>query len=122
MSQIKGKPPTTLDPEQRKYIFDKLAEIRKSCEWLLTLGAVNILGNILKLTPSDHILRRPTLVVIAIQMIIALIGATGKLYENVDPAQLEQQLRETLWWRYCIRNASLGLLVIAFGMLLVQIW
>jgi hypothetical protein len=122
MHPIEGKPPTPIDPDQRKYLLDKLSEIRKSCEWLVTLGAASILANLIKGAPAEHCLRKPTFVVVVVQMALALFGAAAWLTEDVDPAQVEQRLRRTLRWRYWVRNASLLLIVVAFVMLLLQTW
>ncbi|MFI5089601.1 MAG: hypothetical protein ACHP7P_06045 [Terriglobales bacterium] len=122
MQAAKGKVPTPADPVERKYLLDKLSEIRKSCEWLLTLGAANVFGNLLKVTATRPYLHRVTLVVVAAEMLLALLGASSWLASDVDPADAERRLRKTLVWRYTVRNVSLLLLVSAFVMLLLQIW
>lgn len=103
-------------------MLDKLFETRKSCEWLLTLGAANVFANLLKTPPFHQWLRRPTFIVVSVQMLLALVGALAWLSKEVDAAEVEQRLRKTLGWRYVIRNASLLLLVIAFGLLVFQNW
>src|SRR5438270_12662208 len=122
MSQVKGQPVETADSASRKYLLDKLSETRKSCEWLVTLGAANVFANLLKVPPSHQWLRRPSFILVALQMLLALIGALTWLARDVDAAFVEQRLRKTLEWRYRIRNTSLLRLVITFGLLLFQYW
>ena len=116
-----GKKPAD-NADERKYLLDKLAEVRKSCEWLLSLGAANIFANLLKPLPGHSSLRQPTLVLTGVQMSLALFGAIGWLSDGVDPAQVNQKLSKRLKTRDWIRNISLFLLVIAFVMLLLQLW
>jgi len=116
-----GKKPQA-NAEERKYLLDKLADVRKSCEWLLSLGAANIFANLLKPLPAHESLRRPTLVIAALQMLLALFGAISWLSEGTDPAQVDESLRTRLKVRDGIRSVSLFLLVIAFVMLLLQLW
>ena len=122
MLPTEGRPPASADSAQRKYLIDKLSDIRKSCEWLVTLGAANILANLLKGGSIQHWLRRPTLFVVALQLGLALVGATAWLAQDLNPGDIQTRLKRTLRWRYGIRNVSLLLLVVAFLMLLVQIW
>jgi hypothetical protein len=121
MPIVEGKAPTPVDPDARKYLLDKLSDTRKSCEWLVALGAANVFANLLQATSMPR-LRKATLVIIAVQMFLALIGATAVLSSEVDPADAERRLKRTLVWRYRIRNIALLLLVSAFVMLLPQIW
>jgi hypothetical protein len=121
MPIVEGKPPVPVDADARKYLLDKLSDIRKSCEWLLTLGAANVFANLIQSTTMPC-LRKATLVIIAVQMVMALAGATAVLKSDVDPADAERRLKNTLVWRYWIRNIALVLLVSAFVMLLPQIW
>jgi hypothetical protein len=122
MQTVEGKAPTAVNPDERKYLLDKLSEIRKSCEWLLTLGAANVFANLLKVTSTTPCLRQSTLVVVALEMFLALLGASSWLSLDVDPADAERRLRKTLVWRYRVRNVSLLLLVLSFVMLSLQIW
>jgi len=121
VSVTEGKKPE-INEDKRKYLQDKLAEVRKSCEWLLSLGAANIFANLLRPLPGHVALRRPTLAIVGVQMLFALVGAVSWLSVGVDPAQIDKRLENTLKRRDCIRNISLFLLVIGFVMLLVQLW
>jgi hypothetical protein len=122
MQTVEGRAPTTVNPDERKYLLGKLSEIRKSCEWLLTLGAANVFANLLKVTAASPCLRQSTLVVVALEMFLALLGASSWLSLDVDPADAERRLRRTLVWRCRVRNISLLLLVLSFVMLSLQIW
>lgn len=122
ISPAKGNAPAAVDEIRRKYLFDKLAEVRKSCEWLVTLGAANIFANVLKAAPPENWLRKSTLGLSAAQMVIALFGAMSWLSDYVDPAQVDEKLRQTLERRYVARNISLILLIMSLGLLLLQIW
>jgi len=122
MHQAEGRPPVPVDENRRKYVLDKLSEIRKSCEWLLTLGAGSIFANLLKGTTGSQCLRESTLLVVSAEMFLALLGATAWLSTDVEPSEVDQSLMRTLYWRYAIRNVALVLLVIAFVMLSFQVW
>src|SRR5438270_12925947 len=122
MSQVKGQPVETADSASRKYLLDKLSETRKSCEWLVTLGAANVFANLLKVPPSHQWLRRPSLILVALQMLLAIIGALTWFARDVDAAFVELRLRKTMEWRYSIRSASLLTQVIAFGLHMHKCW
>ena len=121
MRPAEGKAPPQTDTPERKYLLDKLTDVRKSCEWLVTLGAANVFANLLK-SDTSHItwLRTPTLVIVGVEMCFALVGAVAYL-ADIDPANAEERLASTLKTRYLIRNIALFLLVAAFVMLLLQI-
>ena len=119
---IEGKAPRAVDEAARKYLLDKLSETRKSCEWLVTLGAANVFGNLLKLSPPRNTWLRPlTVFLVGIEMLLALAGAMAWLSTEVDAADYEKRLKSTLYWRYAIRNGALILLVASFILLSLQI-
>jgi hypothetical protein len=94
MPMVEGKAPTPVDRDAREYLLDKLSDTRKSCELLVTLGAANIFANLLQSTTMPR-LRKVTTVVIAVQMVLALIGATSVLSSDVDPADAGRRLTKT---------------------------
>lgn len=128
MGEIVGQPADEIDPAKKTAMEEDIAALRKSCEWLVTLGAANVIGNVLKLSANPALavenasLRRATFVVIFVQMLFALIGALQYDHGEVDYSAVMTTLKRNRTRRYWLRNAALALLLLGFILLGAQNW
>jgi len=128
VKEIRGEPVPPVSKEECDRLSKDIESLRKSCEWLVTLGAANVIGNVLKLsaTPAaaqdNKILRRATLVVIGVEIALALLGALQFDHGKVDYSEVTATLERNRRWRYRLRNVALFLLVVGFVLLGLQNW
>lgn len=119
-----GKPPLN-NQQEIQYLSNRLDVVRKECQWLLSLGAANVLGNVFRQVASpgnEAGIKQITLTVIGVQMLLSLFGSVGFLSSEIDPAEHAGHLRQRLKLRVRLRNWSAFLLVAGFGLLAFQLW
>lgn len=116
---IKVTPPRA-DQERDHYLSKKLEEMRKDCQWLLGLGAIGVLGAMLKDSPDAPSAMRTGVAFISIlQILISMAGAMSWNPIEVDEAQFTEKLHGRLRLRYWIRNVSIALLALSYVLLIV---
>ena len=119
-----GHAPTESSRREREYLLKKLEEVRKDCQWLLGLAAASVLGVVLKdnfgaATPR---LRTSTLIISAVQVLVAMVGAMSWPAAFVDPASEVAFLTRRFRQRYLLRNAAILLLSVSFILIAVMGW
>jgi hypothetical protein len=120
---LKGTP-LEVDPEGERYLIERLADVRKDCQWLLGLGAASILGVVMKYgfggaTPS---LRLLTALISGLQIMVSMSGAMAWLTLGVDKSAILGMLTRRLRTRYLLRNVSVALLGLSVVLLAVTSW
>lgn len=121
--KIKGAPPD-IDSDGEQYLLKKLDDVRKECQWILGLGAVNVLGVVLKdgFGHASPALRLLTAIASGLQILTSMMGSMAWLTTGVDKARYYDELFRRLRIRYLLRNASVVLLGISLLMLAVLAW
>ena len=115
---VAGAPPRT-DRDREQYLIKKLEEMRKDCQWLLGLGAVGVLGIVLKGDIGVAFVMRATVALISTtQILISMGGAMSWRMVEVDSAQYDDRLHSRLRLRYRLRNLSLLLLALSYILLI----
>lgn len=104
--------------EEIIYRLSRLADTRKSCEYLATFAGATILGNMIKGDAGSLWGRRIIFVACGISIVLSLLGATTKLLEG----RRLKDLKRVLQYRVRIRNAALVTLLIAFIAMIAEAW
>jgi hypothetical protein len=119
-----GREPDPVDERREDYLFKKLDEVRKDCQWLLGLGAVGVFGVAIKdgfgMTAPD--LRYWTLAISMLQILTAMFGSMAKWESAVNVANTIEVLERRLRTRYFIRNIAVLLLAATFVLIAILGW
>jgi hypothetical protein len=105
----------------KEYLEAKLADVRKSCEYLATFAAATVYGTtqrqIIQNNPHPEI-RKIIFACCGLAAVLALFGATSLLFESPTVRRLER----TLVRRHWMRNGALLALLYAIGAMVFEYW
>jgi hypothetical protein len=115
-----GRPPRPEDPE-RNYLLGKIAECRRTCEWLGGLGIAYVLSAIIRAPQTDIRLRHVLLVIGGLQIVVSLFGA-WPLTSETNTATIDDKIKSRFLQRRRARFISALLLAVALGILAASAW
>jgi hypothetical protein len=127
MTGIEGKKPKSEDgaPERRKYLIDKLAEVRKSCETIAGFSLANIVITTLRAPPgsgSGTSGKHVAFILGLLGFSIGFFGASLSLPRNVNEDQLEGALSSALRVRSRFRLVAAIMLLAGVLWLVHDVW
>jgi hypothetical protein len=121
---LQGKAPPEDEPRKNEYLLKKLDEVRKDCQWVLSLGAAGVLGVVIKdgFGSSYPRVRIAALTITIVQIFLSMLGSLSMWTSGVNRAQMGAALERRLRLRYQIRNVSVVLLAISFVLIAILGW
>jgi hypothetical protein len=120
---IKGEAPDT-DAAGEQYLLKKLEDVRKDCQWILGLGAVNVMGVVLKdgFGSASPGLRLTTALVSGLQITVSMVASMTWSVTIVNKSEYFETLLRRLRVRYALRNTSVLLLGVSLILIVTLAW
>jgi hypothetical protein len=120
---VQGEEPPD-ESSDREYLSKKLEEVRKDCQWILSMGSVGVLGVVLKdgFGSASPGLRLTVTALSIAQILVSMLGSVTWGATTVDSSEFVALSRNRLQARLRLRNLAIVLLAVTIVLIAILGW